>query len=220
MKVSSGEIVALIGCNGSGKSTLLKMIYGSLIPDSGCVRLNNVPLKPGHPRDARSRGVEMVFQDKDAESKLHVGISVLENLFVGREPTSRGGFIQMRRMRERAEKLMDSGALILPPLDAKIGQLSGGQQKAVAIGRALLAEPRVLLLDEPTASLGVTERGLVYAAIAELKTSGVAVMLCSHLLEEVFGIASRVVALRSGEVIADEPIYGLSEKDVAVLMSR
>jgi len=220
VSVSSGEIVALIGCNGSGKSTLLKMIYGTLVPDSGRTKLNGVPLKHGDPRDARARGIEMVFQDKDAESKLMPGISVLENLFIGREPTSRIGLVQLRQMRQSAERLSERHALSLPPLDAKVGQLSGGQQKAVAIGRALLSAPRILLLDEPTASLGVTERSLVHKSIGELQATGVGIMLCSHSLEEVLRLASRVVALRSGELIANELIGGVSEVDVAVMMSK
>jgi ABC-type sugar transport system ATPase subunit len=210
--VSSGEIVALVGSNGSGKSTLLKMIYGSLIPDSGRVTLNGVLLRQGDPHEARARGIEMVFQDKDEESKLCPSISVVENLFLGREPTSKLGIIQRVQMQSKVNHLVDRYALSLPPLNALVGRLSGGQQKAVAIGRALLSAPNILLLDEPTASLGVTERGL--------KASGVGIILCSHSLEEVMHVADRVVALRSGELIADEHVAALSESDIALLMSK
>lgn len=220
LKVSSGEILALVGSNGSGKSTLLKMIYGSLVPDSGCTKLNGVPLKEGNPHDARARGIEMVFQDKDQESKLCPSISVIENLFLGREPLSTLGMIRWRQMQAKVNRLVEHYALSLPPLIAKVGQLSGGQQKAVAIGRALLSAPRILLLDEPTASLGVTERGLVHKAITDLKSSGVGIILCSHSLEEVAKVADRVIALRLGELIADKALGGVSETEIALLMSK
>jgi ABC-type sugar transport system ATPase subunit len=220
VKVSSGEIVALVGSNGSGKSTLLKMIYGSLIPDSGRVTLNGVSLKQGDTHEARARGIEMVFQDKDEESKLCPNISVVENLFLGREPISRLGIIQRRQMQSKANQLVEHYALSLPPLNATVGHLSGGQQKAVAIGRALLSAPRMLLLDEPTASLGVTERRLVHKAISDLKASGVGIILCSHSLEEVIYVSDRVIALRLGELFADERLAALSESDIALLMSK
>lgn len=218
--VSSGEIVALVGSNGSGKSTLLKIIYGTLIPDSGCAKLDGISLKQGNPHEARARGIEMVFQDKDEESKLCPGISVIENLFLGREPTSRLGIVRLRQMHERAKQIVEHYAFSLPPFGAKVGYLSGGQQKAVAIGRALLSGPRILLLDEPTASLGLTERGFVHKAVSELRSSGVGIVLCSHSLEEVTQVADRVVALRSGELIADERLVGTSETDIALLMSK
>lgn len=218
--VSSGEIVALVGSNGSGKSTLLKIIYGTLVPDSGCTKLDGITLKQGNPHEARARGIEMVFQDKDEESKLCPGISVIENLFLGREPTSRLGIVQLRQMHERAKQIVEHYAFSLPPLGARVGYLSGGQQKAVAIGRALLSEPRILLLDEPTASLGLTEKRFVHRAVNELRSSGVGIVLCSHSLEEVMQVADRVVALRSGELIADERLVGTSEVDIALLMSK
>ena len=220
LDVSSAEIVALVGSNGSGKSTLMKIIYGTVIPDSGCTKLNGDEVKPGQPHQSRERGVEMVFQDKDDESRLCPVVSVLENLFLGREPTSRWGMVRLGEMRERAGDMATHYTVSLPPLDAQFGRLSGGQQKAVAIGRALLSGPRILLLDEPTASLGVTERGFVHKAIVDLKSLGVGILLCSHSLQEVMLVADRVAALRSGELIADERLSAISEKDIALLMSK
>jgi len=218
--VSSGEIVALVGCNGSGKSTLLKTIYGTLTPDSGCAKLNGVPLRSGNPHEARARGIELVFQDKDEESRLCPGITVIENLFLGREPTSTFGLVELQRMHALANGMAERYKLSIPPLALRFNQLSGGQQKTVAIARALLSSPRILLLDEPTASLGVTERAVVHRAIAELKSSGVGIILCSHSLEEVTQVADRVAALRSGRLIADEPLAAIGEKDLALLMSK
>jgi ABC-type sugar transport system ATPase subunit len=219
-KVSSGEILALVGSNGSGKSTLLKTTYGTVKADSGSVSINGEMLRPGRPHETRMRGIEMVFQDKDEEAKLCPDVSVLENLFLGREPVSPLGIVLMREMQARVSEVVEHYSFPLPPLDSKIGQLSGGQQKAVAIGRALLSRPRILLLDEPTASLGLTERRFVHEAFRDLKESCVGIILCSHSLDEVMSIADRIMALRGGEVIADEPLAGIPEKDIALLMSR
>jgi ABC-type sugar transport system ATPase subunit len=218
--VASGETVALVGSNGSGKSTLMKIIYGTVIPDSGCTKINGDRVKPGSPHQSRERGVEMVFQDKDEESRLCPVVSVLENLFLGREPMSRWGLVRVHEMKERAGDMVRHYTLSLPPLDAQFGRLSGGQQKAVAIGRALLSGPRILLLDEPTASLGVTERGFVHQALLDLKSLGVGILLCSHSLQEVMLVADRVAALRSGELIANERISVVSETEIALFMSK
>jgi ABC-type sugar transport system ATPase subunit len=218
--VSSGEIVALIGSNGSGKSTLLKLIYGRLVPDAGFTRVNGSRLKPGNPHQARERGIEMVFQDKDEESKLCPGISVLENLFLGRETASRFGLLRFRRMDEHARLLFDSYKMSVPRFGAIVGELSGGQQNAVAIGRALLSRPSILLLDEPTASLGISETKVVHHSISELRAAGVAIVLCSHSLSEVMELADRLVALRAGEIVANQPRAEVSDHDVALLMSK
>lgn len=218
--VCSGEIVALVGSNGSGKSTLLKVTYGNLIPESGCVKVNGLKLKQGSPREARRSGLEMVFQDKDDEAKLCPGVTVIENLFLGREPTSRLGFVLPTKMHGMVSRVVEQYAFPLPPLGARLGQLSGGQQKAVAIARALLSGPRILLLDEPTASLGLTERGLIHKVLKDLKSAGVGIVLCSHSLDEVLNIADRVLALRAGGLIAERELAGMSEQDVALLMSK
>src|ERR1035438_52026 len=118
------------------------------------------------------------------------------------------------------EEIVERYKFPLPPLNSKVGQLSGGQQKAVAIGRALLSRPRILLLDEPTASLGISERSLVHEALKDLRASGVGIILCSHSLEEVMNVADRVIALRGGCIIAERNIHGASEKDIALLMSK
>jgi len=218
--VSSGEIVALVGSNGSGKSTLLKLIYGRLVPDAGCTRVNGSVLKAGNPHLARECGIEMVFQDRDEESKLCPGISVLENLFLGREIASRLGLLRFRKMAEHAKLVFDSYKMSVPPLDAIVGELSGGQQKAVAIGRVLLSRPSILLLDEPTTSLGISETRVVHSSISELKTAGVAIVLCSHSLSEVMDLGDQVVALRGGAIVANQKCAELHEHDVALLMSK
>jgi D-xylose transport system ATP-binding protein len=162
----------------------------------------------------------MVFQDKDNESKLCPGISVLENLFLGREGRSKLGILRFRGMEEHARAVFVHNDMSIPPFDAIVGELSGGQQKAVAIGRALLSRPSILLLDEPTASLGVSERKAVHHAIAGLRTAGVGIVLCSHSLEEVMELGDRALALRAGQIITDQPLARLSERDVAMLMSK
>jgi ABC-type sugar transport system ATPase subunit len=218
-QVSTGEILAIVGGNGSGKSTLLKITYGNLKADSGRVSVDGNTLKQD-PHESRMHGVEMVFQDKDDEAKLCSGLSVLENLFLGREPTSRLGIISISKMHQMATEVINHYRFPFPSLGSTVRHLSGGQQKAVAIGRALLSRPRFLLLDEPSASLGLTERGFVHEALNELKAAGVGIILCSHSLEEVMKIADRVMALRSGQMRIDTRVTGMSAKDIALLMSE
>jgi ABC-type sugar transport system ATPase subunit len=213
--VSTTEVIALAGGNGSGKSTLLKILAGVIAPTSGHVDWNGQRLLPGRPMEARRRGIEIVFQDL----ALCPDCSVLENLFLGREPTSRFGFVALREMKRSASEMVDRYRFPIPSLAATPRELSGGQQKAVAIGRALLSKPKFLLLDEPTASLGVKEQGTILRTIGELKSTGVGVILCTHSPDEILAIADRVLVLRCGQLINDIPLDGMSKQDLAILMS-
>jgi ABC-type sugar transport system ATPase subunit len=166
-ETSTSEVVALAGGNGSGKTTLLKMIAGALLPDGGYVEWSGHRLTAGNPHKTRLEGIEMVFQD----GALCPDRSVLENLFLGRERLARFGFLASGDMRRLAIDMIERSGFRIPGLDITPKQLSGGQQKAIAIGRALLSRPRLLLLDEPTAALGVKEPETTLRTIGELNLS-------------------------------------------------
>ncbi len=213
--VTSNEIVALVGGNGSGKSTLLKMIAGAIVADSGVVSWDGTTLRNGDSGHARSHGIEMVFQD----CALCPDVSVVDNLFLGREPSNYFGFLKRDQMYAEAQQLIDYYRLPIPSLDAACRHMSGGQQKAVAIGRALLSKPKLLILDEPTAALGVKEQQRMVATLKELHALGVGIIICSHSPEEILAIAERGLVLRRGELVHDVMLNQISQNELAILMS-
>ena len=212
--ISSNEVVALAGGNGSGKTTLLKMIAGTLIPDSGYLALDGRRLTPGNPHSRRLEGIEMVYQD----CALCPDCSVLENLFLGREIITKLGFLNLTDMRHQARAMIAHYGFAIPNLRIATKYLSGGQQKAVAIGRSLLSGPRVLLLDEPTASLGVKEQDTILGTLGELRSSG-GVVFCTHSPRDILAVADRVLVLRVGELVHDRSLQGVSETELAIMMS-
>jgi len=188
-----GEILALVGDNGAGKSTLIKVISGAVIPDWGEIFLDGRPARVRSPQDAVSLGIMTVYQ--------HLALidtrDVLANLFLGREP-SRWGMIDRRKMQEDAKRVLDELKISIPSLVVPVGILSGGQRQAVAIGRALLQGSRIIILDEPTAALGVEETRRVLELTEKLRTSGLSVIMISHNLHHVFAVADRITVLRGG----------------------
>jgi len=215
LETDSSEVVAIAGGNGAGKSTMLKVISGTIAPDSGFVEFEGCRLQPGHVSDARSHGIAMVFQD----GALCADASVLENLFLGAEPVTPLGFLRLGRMRQLAMEMIERYQLPIPRLDAQVKDLSGGQQKAVALGRALLYKPRLLLLDEPTSALGVREQNTIITNLLTLSEQGVGILLCTHSPDEILAAAKRVVVLRRGRLMTDASVDGLSRSDLAVMMS-
>ncbi len=210
-----GEVVGLVGDNGAGKSTLMKIITGVYVPDSGVIRFDGRDINNKHPGDIRALGIEMIYQDL-ALARMQ---NVASNIFLGREPTRRlfGTPIRIidrgRTEREAALMIKKLGAR-LPSVQYTVGQLSGGQQQSVAIARALTFNPKLVIMDEPTAALAVREVEHVLDLIRELKRSGIAIILISHRLTDVFAVCDRILALRQGAVVADSPIAETSMNDV------
>ena len=210
-----GEVVGLVGDNGAGKSTLMKIITGVYVPDSGTIRLDGLEINNKHPGDIRALGIEMIYQDL-ALARMQ---NVASNIFLGREPTRRlfGTPIRIidrgRTEREAALMIKKLGARI-PSVQYTVGQLSGGQQQSVAIARALTFNPKLVIMDEPTAALAVREVEHVLDLIRELKRSGISIILISHRLTDVFAVCDRILALRQGAVVADSPIAETSMNDV------
>jgi D-xylose transport system ATP-binding protein len=199
LEVGPGEVVALVGDNGAGKSTLVKCLSGVHAPDAGTIQVNGVDVAVESAHDAARAGIETVYQDL----ALCDNLDVVANLFLGRElrtpdvPVLRR-FVAERAMAARArEVLADLGATV-PRLDAPVELLSGGQRQAVAIGRAVLWSSSIVLLDEPTAALGVEQTAMVYGLVRRLADRGISVVLISHNMADVFAIADRIVVMRLG----------------------
>lgn len=199
LEVHSGEVVALVGDNGAGKSTLVKTISGAIPPDDGEFFVAGERVSIGTPHAAASLGIATVYQDL----ALCDNLDVISNLFLGAE-LGGGPFPSLlRRLREpamqaRARETLDRISINVPNLDRPVSGLSGGQRQAVAVGRALLWGPKLVLLDEPTAALGVQQTAQVLEVVKRLAETGNAVLLISHSLPDVFAVADRICVLRLG----------------------
>jgi D-xylose transport system ATP-binding protein len=195
LTVHHGEVVALAGDNGAGKSTLIKAISGVQPADEADIRFEGEPVHIRGPHDAPALGIAVVYQDL----ALCDNLDVVANLFLGSE-TLEGGlrFMDETSMEEQATSLLRSLSVRLPSVRAEVGTLSGGQRQSVAISRALLGDPKLVILDEPTAALGVAQTQQVLELVLRLKERGLGVLLVSHNLADVFQVADRVVVLRLG----------------------
>jgi simple sugar transport system ATP-binding protein len=201
--VEAGSAVALVGDNGAGKSTLMKTITGVHHPDAGEIRFDGVSIVGKDPGEIREAGIEMIYQDL-ALARMR---DVASNIFLGRELTRSVlgmRFIDTSRMRSEAEAMVARLGARIPSVTQMTGQLSGGQQQSVAIARALTFNPKLVIMDEPTAALAVREVEHVLDLIRALKRDGISVILISHRLTDVFAVCDRIVVLRQGQVIADD----------------
>ena len=193
LEVDSSEIVALVGDNGAGKSTLVKVLAGVHSPDSGSIAFAGDELHLSSPSAAIERGIATVFQDL----ALCDNLDVVQNLFLGRELSPiRLDEVQMEL---RAWDLLRQLSAKIPSVRIPIASLSGGQRQTVAIARSLLGEPKLIILDEPTAALGVAQTAEVLNLVERLKERGLGVILISHNMDDVLAVADRVVVLRLGQ---------------------
>jgi len=213
-----GEVVALAGDNGAGKSTLTKMISGVYPPDDGEILLDGGRVRFSTPEAAREAGIETIYQDLALADNLSIGA----NIFLGREPMRRAfGILPMLDRAKMAAAARDTMARLdfhVDRLDAPVGRFSGGQRQAVAIGRAIYWNARVILMDEPTAALGVPEQRKVLSLIHGLKAQGRGVIFISHNLQDIFAVADRVVVLRRGSLAGERPIGQTTHDEVVKLM--
>jgi simple sugar transport system ATP-binding protein len=219
------EVHALVGDNGAGKSTLIKIISGVFPADSGEVAIDGRPVTIATPREARELGIETVYQDLALADQLDTS----SNLFLGREqlrppPLSWFGFLDKKAMRRRAQEEMRRLKVGIQSVDQPVLSLSGGQRQAVAVARAIAWGTRIVIMDEPTAALGVRESSMVLELIKEVRSQGLAVIMVSHNLPEVFAVADRITVLRNGKTIVTldksetslEAIVGMMTGAVAV----
>ena len=210
--VYPGEVVALLGDNGAGKSTLIKCISGVYRPDQGKVVFNGEDITHHAPADIRSRGIETIYQDLALAENLDVGA----NVFLGKEKTRRlFGLIPVtddNYMRQEASDALEELDIHIPSLKQKLVNLSGGQRQAVAITRAMYWNAQLVIMDEPTAALGVPEQRKVLALIRSLREQNIPVILISHTMHDVMAVADRMVVMRRGRVVANIPRAEASEE--------
>jgi D-xylose transport system ATP-binding protein len=193
LEVNSGEVVALVGDNGAGKSTMIKVIAGVNPADSGEVRFDGRRVSVSKPSDATSLGIATVYQDL----ALCDNLDVVANLFLGQE-TTHATVLDEIEMERQSVGLLETLSVRIPSVRTPVASLSGGQRQSVAIARSLLGDPKVILLDEPTAALGVAQTAQVLDLIERLRDRGLGVVLISHNLADVTAVADRVTVLRLG----------------------
>jgi ABC-type sugar transport system ATPase subunit len=200
LQIPQGEITGLVGDNGAGKSTLIKIISGALPPDSGLIEFEGTPASFGSPAEARGQGIETVYQDLALVGNL----SVWANVYLGRELTRGPRFLHIldkRAMLSNTGEMLKRFVRHAPPMDESVELLSGGQRQVVAIARAGAWGSKLILMDEPTAALGVAETKAVEDVIFGLKRQGLTVLVISHNLDQIFRITSGIWVLRRGRVI-------------------
>jgi simple sugar transport system ATP-binding protein len=217
MMLEPGQVVGLMGDNGAGKSTLVKVIAGNYRPTQGAMRMNGAELVLHKPIQARRHGIEIVYQDL----ALCDNLTAAANVFLGREVRKRVGplrILDYAAMYRRAVQLFKELKSETRPRDL-VKQMSGGQRQAVAIARTRLSEPRIVLMDEPTAAISVRQVAEVLNLIRHLRDQGIAVILISHRMPDVFAVADRIVVLRRGRKVADKPIAKSSPEEVTGLIT-
>jgi len=209
----AGECLGLVGDNAAGKSTLTKILAGVHEPDRGQIIVAGKDVRFPDPAAARARRIEMVFQDLS----LCDTIDVAGNLFLGRE-IARSGFLRKRAMIDAAREMLASLQIRIPNLTATVGSLSGGQRQSIAIARAASFDPLVLIMDEPTSALAVAEVEAVLTLIRHVKARGVAVVLITHRLQDLFRVCDRIAVMYEGLKVAERRIGDTSLEDLVSLI--
>jgi simple sugar transport system ATP-binding protein len=217
LELGAGEVLGLMGDNGAGKSTLVRIIAGNFRPTRGEVRLDGRPVVFHRPRDAQDAGIEVVYQDL----ALCDNLTAASNVFLGREATRAVGplrVIDYSAMNRRSAEIFRTLRSETRSRDL-VRRMSGGQRQAVAIARTLLSEPRILLMDEPTAAISVRQVAEVLDLIRRLRDRGIGVILISHRMPDVFAVCDRIAVLRRGRLVADRPIARTSPEEVTGLIT-
>src|SRR5919107_6063553 len=219
LAVFPGEVVALIGDNGAGKSTLINVLTGVLPLESGEILFGGEPVRFSSPHEARAHGIETVYQDLAVAPHL----DAVANIFLGRERRQGGlpgivGFLDNRRMRKETDEQLSRLRVQVPDLERRLVTLSGGQRQGVAVARAVMWASKVVIMDEPTAALGVAQTAKVLDLMRQGRGRGVPGVFISHNMPNVFQVADRIVVLRLGEVVTElDPKSATIEDAVAAM---
>jgi D-xylose transport system ATP-binding protein len=217
--VRRNEVVALLGDNGAGKSTLIKALSGVQPPDEGAVLIDGMPVHLDTPKTSKAAGIETVYQDL----ALCDNLDVTANLFLGRE-VKRGllgplfSFFDGPRMTRDARTLLDRLNIEIPSLKTAVRHLSGGQRQSIAIAKAVYGRARVLIMDEPTAALGVVQTEKVLRLVRDLCAAGIAVVYISHIMEDVFKVADRMVVLKNGRRVGERATADTDRDEIVRMM--
>jgi simple sugar transport system ATP-binding protein len=214
----AGEALAVLGDNGAGKSTLIKIISGVHKPDEGEIYMGGKLARIESPMDALAEGIETIYQDLALAENLDVGA----NIFLGRERMRRSlGILKVlddQSMREEAQKVLDRLDIHIPSLKKTIRTLSGGQRQAVAISRSIYWDAKVLIMDEPTAALGVAEQKKVLNLVRTLKDQGIGIIIISHQMYDVFEVADRLAVMRRGILVGERIVKDTTADEVVGLI--
>jgi D-xylose transport system ATP-binding protein len=215
LSVRAGEVIGLVGDNGAGKSTLVKVISGIYRPDEGKFLWDGDDVAIASPQDATALGIATVYQDL----ALCDNLDVVANLFLGGELARPTAWLDEVAMEQRTAELLGTLAVTIPSVRTEVGALSGGQRQQVAVARSLLGEPKVVLLDEPTAALGVAQTAQVLALIKRLRERGLGVVVISHNLADVFEVVDRIVVMRLGAPVAEFDVATATREQVVAAIT-
>ena len=218
LSVRTGECLGLVGDNGAGKTTLVRIMGGRLIPDVGEIRTQGVRMTDWSVRDARRVGIATVAQDLDLCNELDVPSNVFLNAETSKWRLGPMGWMDSRRMTKDTGLLLEGIGASVPYTSAQVERLSGGQRQAIAIARALRGSPNLVLMDEPTASLGIRQANTVLDAIRRMIDSGIGVVLISHNLDHVLRVSDRLVAMFQGSITLDKPAGSLPRETILAAM--
>jgi fructose transport system ATP-binding protein len=218
--VGHNEIVAIVGDNGAGKSTLAKMLSGAVSPDGGEIAVDGRPVHFRGPADARAEGIETIYQDL----ALLPNLDVITNLYLGRERRQSGigglaRILDRKAMRQDAKQHLGDLKINIPKITGTaVEAMSGGQRQSVAIARAVMWASKLLIMDEPTAALGVAQSAAVLELVQRVRERGTSVVIISHILPHVLELADRIVVVRHGRIVADLPAAGVSQDRLIALI--
>jgi len=216
--IRAGEVVGLLGDNGAGKSTLIKVISGVYRPDEGEILFAGKQVDIGSPMDALAVGIETIYQDL----ALAENMNVASNIFLGREKVKRVlgvlNVLDHAYMQQESRKVLERLDILIPSLRNRIRSLSGGQRQAVAISRSIYWDAKLLIMDEPTAALGVAEQKKVLDTVRLLKSQGIGIILISHQMHDVFAVADRLIVMRRGENVAERVVKETNADEVVGLI--
>ncbi|HVG48919.1 MAG TPA: ATP-binding cassette domain-containing protein [Rubellimicrobium sp.] len=211
-----GEVVGVLGHNGAGKSCLMRILSGAMVPNEGRIRLRGRDVQIASPQDARSHGIETIYQTLALADHLNAPA----NLFLGRELKTRFGNLDDARMMREATEALRNLNPNFRNLSDPVSRLSGGQRQVIAIARAIYFKVNILVMDEPTAALGPSETAMVGDLIRRLKGQGIGVFLVSHDLHDVFDLCDRIVVMNRGVLVGSHPIGEVSKDDVLSLIIK
>jgi len=219
LALNHGEVLGLVGDNGAGKSTLIKILSGAILADEGEIFLEGQKVGIENPQDARNHGIETIYQTFALVGNLPIYL----NLFLGRYRVKPilGGLIKIldeRRMEKESWEILQNLGIHFNSVREKVDHLSGGQRQAVAIGRALFFNPRIIIMDEPTSGLAVKEVEQIHQVIRDFKQKGVSIIFITHRLQSIFTVADQVMVLRAGEKVMEKSIQETTLEEVVRAM--